>query len=305
MAKNTLAIVIPAYKASFLQAALESIAKQTCMKFTLYIGDDCSPYDLKSIVELYKERIDLVYHRFDFNLGGKDLVAQWTRCVDMTQGEPYIWLFSDDDIMEDNCVDAFYTTLKLSGNKDLFHFNVKVIDDEGKVTRVPAAYPNKLDNLSFYAGKIRGKYMSLVVENIFSRSVYEKYGGFQKFDLAWGSDTATWIKFSEDDCFENILGAYVFWRSGTQNISPDLSAPIAMRKLFAIVDCYNWIFKYFKLKGKNCWLENIRGFISRAILFGKYVDRQKLFECVKKFCKGHECVLLFYPMLIFIKMRVK
>ena len=41
--QNNLAIVIPAYKSTFLPAALDSIAAQTCQDFTLYIGDDCSP----------------------------------------------------------------------------------------------------------------------------------------------------------------------------------------------------------------------------------------------------------------------
>ena len=96
---NQLSIVIPAYKATFLPAALDSIAAQTCQNFTLYIGDDNSPHNLENIVNRYKDEINLVYHRFDANLGGNDLVAQWERCISLTQGEPYIWLFSDDDVM--------------------------------------------------------------------------------------------------------------------------------------------------------------------------------------------------------------
>ena len=98
--QNNLAIVIPAYKSTFLAAALDSIAAQTSLDFTLYIGDDCSPNHLGAIVDRYRDRINLVYHRFDTNLGGKDLVAQWERCIDMSQGEEWIWLFSDDDVME-------------------------------------------------------------------------------------------------------------------------------------------------------------------------------------------------------------
>ena len=48
--QNNLAIVIPAYKATFLAAALDSIAAQTCRDFTLYIGDDCSPNNLGDIL---------------------------------------------------------------------------------------------------------------------------------------------------------------------------------------------------------------------------------------------------------------
>ena len=39
---SNLAIVIPAYKSTFLPVALDSIVAQTCKDFTLYIGGDCS-----------------------------------------------------------------------------------------------------------------------------------------------------------------------------------------------------------------------------------------------------------------------
>ena len=84
MKGNRLAIVIPTYKATFLPAALDSIAAQTCKDFTLYVGDDCSPEPIGDIVEQYRDKIDLVYQRFDTNLGGKDLVAQWERCIAMS-----------------------------------------------------------------------------------------------------------------------------------------------------------------------------------------------------------------------------
>lgn len=94
------AIVIPAYKGTFFKQTIESIVNQTCKDFTLYVGDDCSSYPMEMLISQYKDKIDIVYKRFDHNLGGQDLFAQWHCCIDMTKGEPYIWLFSDDDIMQ-------------------------------------------------------------------------------------------------------------------------------------------------------------------------------------------------------------
>ena len=122
---HRLAIIIPAYKATFLTAALDSIAAQTCKDFTLYVGDDCSPDPIDKIVEQYRDKIDLVYQRFETNLGGKDLVAQWERCIAMSHDEPYIWLFSDDDVMEPNCVELLLRTIdETKGAYDLYHFDV-------------------------------------------------------------------------------------------------------------------------------------------------------------------------------------
>lgn len=305
MRKNKqLAIIIPAYKNTFLKETLDSISHQSCKDFTLYIGDDCSPYELYSIIEPYKTKLNIVYKRFDTNLGGTDLVAQWERCISMSHDEPYIWLFSDDDIMGKYCVENFYHTIKKnSKNKHLFHFDIKVINDDNSIISAPTAYPNELNSFSYYKGKMSGKYMSLVVENIFSRYIYNKYGKFQNFDMAWGSDTATWIKFSKDVGFTNIHGEYVYWRSGSYNISPDMSAPIANRKMTALVNFFNWTFEYFSNNNINCIKVNIRAFISRAAMYSPFISKNILKKCIKNFCKGHKCKVLYFPILLAIKIK--
>ena len=60
---KTLAIIIPAYKGRFLGEALESLARQSCRDFTVYVGDDCSPEDIGETVSKYAGRIDIVYRR--------------------------------------------------------------------------------------------------------------------------------------------------------------------------------------------------------------------------------------------------
>ena len=76
-----LAIIIPAYKGRFLGAALDSLARQSCMDFTVYVGDDCSPEDIGEIVSKYAGSIDIVYRKFEDNLGGTDLSAHWERAM--------------------------------------------------------------------------------------------------------------------------------------------------------------------------------------------------------------------------------
>ena len=51
--KDTLAIIIPAYKPDYLEETLESLTKQTNKDFKIYIGDDASPFYLENIVELF------------------------------------------------------------------------------------------------------------------------------------------------------------------------------------------------------------------------------------------------------------
>ena len=248
-----LAIVIPAYKVTFLSAALDSIAAQTCQDFTLYIGDDCSPYDLESIVNAYIDKIHLIYKRFDTNIGGKDLVAQWERCIAMAQGEPYLWLFSDDDVMEPRCVEEFLSLPEEIRNNYIVHFNIHQIDEKGSVKKTPLLYPQTLTAKDYLDKKLFKPYLiSYVVEFVFPRWLYEKTGGFQNYDMAWGSDFVTWMKFA-DACkgIYTIDGdqAKVRWRSSNENISPNKSHPVFMRKMMAQIEYTSDIISFLKKHG--------------------------------------------------------
>lgn len=63
--EEKIAIVIPAYKCRFLRQTLDSIVVQTCRSFTVYIGDDASPQNLKEIVSDYADKMNIVYRRFE------------------------------------------------------------------------------------------------------------------------------------------------------------------------------------------------------------------------------------------------
>ncbi|MDE6327403.1 MAG: glycosyltransferase [Duncaniella sp.] len=236
---GSLAIVIPAYKATYFRETLESIAAQTDKRFTLYIGDDCSPHDLKSIVDEYSERINIVYHRFEENLGGRDLVAHWERCVALTQDEEYIWLFSDDDVISSSCVSDFYKKIDNDDSRDVYRFNVNVIDNHGNKLRT-ISYPETISSRQLYVDKIKGRLECFVVEYIFKRSVYKNNRGFVKFDLAWGSDLATWVKFGEHTGIVTIDSPGISWRSSGINISTDYNPATLTRKVAALVDCLKW-----------------------------------------------------------------
>lgn len=238
---HSLAIVIPAYKSTYLRETLESVANQTDRRFTLYVGDDCSPYNIKSIVDEYKNRIEIVYKRFSENLGGRDLVAQWERCIDMTKGEPYIWLFSDDDIMDKRCVEAFNCLETDVKDNSLCHYNIKMIDDIGgcQIKELPL-FPVRMSVGEYLEAKLRGEVVSFVVEFIFPRKLYNKVGGFQSFDLAWGSDFMTWLKMAA--VAKNgivTIGAkenFVKWRKSNENISPNNTHNMILRKIRSLID---------------------------------------------------------------------
>lgn len=117
---SRLAIVIPAYKSRFLQATLDSIAKQSCKDFVVYIGDDNSPQNLEEIVGRYRNEFPLVYHRFEENMGRNDLPGHWERCIGLSRNEPLIWLFSDDDLMPADGVERILQAAAVHGDTRVF-----------------------------------------------------------------------------------------------------------------------------------------------------------------------------------------
>lgn len=236
-----LAIIIPAYKNDFISETLKSLSKQTNKNFTVYIGIDASPYEFESIIAEYSTDIDIVTKRFDINLGGKDLVAQWKRCIEMSVSEPWIWLFSDDDVMGEYCVEYFYKAIEKYPSFDLYHFDVKIIDESDVVVKNPTKYPPLLNAKSFYKLKMRGRVESFVVEYVFSRAIYEKTNGFISFPMAWGSDTATWVSMSSLNGIKTISGDYVYWRRSNKNITPDKNVSVVQKKLLADVAMINWV----------------------------------------------------------------
>ena len=284
---NRLAIIIPAYKATFLPAALDSIATQTCKDFILYVGDDCSPEPIGDIVEQYRDKIELVYQRFDSNLGGKDLVAQWERCIAMSQDEPYIWLFSDDDVMEPNCVEHLFKAIDATqGFYDLYHFDVKEINEEGTVTRTLPEYPQVLSAYDYYKGKNTGHYRSYVVENVFSRRIYEQSCGFKNFDLAWGSDVATWCIFCSSKGMCKISDAHVRWRRSSQNITPNNTKEIAERKIMAVCHFLSWAVSYFRNE-KDILLHNRKRFIKHISKLKPFISTDCFQKALNTFLETH------------------
>lgn len=277
---SELAIVIPAYKGDFLAKTLESLALQTCKDFHVYIGDDCSPYNLYDIVKPYSERITLSYERFDSNLGGKDLVGQWKRCIEMSREEDWICLFSDDDMMESKCVEMFYKEVAKDEQYDIYHFNVDIIDSNDNRLTCSRSFPSTISSEAFYKGKASGHLDSFVVEYFFSRKIYSEVGGFQFFDLAWGSDIATWVKMGHRKGIKTISGAKVLWRCSDKNITPKLDQEIVFRKFGIEVDFLSWINSFFNTKGMH-WF-NRYAFFRSLFHYSNILNRANATRVSKK-----------------------
>ncbi|WP_052731197.1 glycosyltransferase [Spirosoma radiotolerans] len=273
-----LAIIIPAYKESFLRETLYSISNQTVKLFTVYIGNDASPYNLDKIVNEFSGIIDIKYKVFEVNFGLNDLVAHWNRCIDMSENEPWIWFFSDDDIMESNCVELFYKNKNDFSFDNLFHFNVQIIDENSKKIYNCTKYPRHISTSDFFKMRMNREIESFVVEYIFRRQVFIKLGKFDYFDLAWSADDAAWIKLSNVSGIRSIEGARVKWRLSKINISSfQDNNDIIIRKLTANIKYLNWVELYFTRNSIKDYTTKIKKFkwVFRIVLKSKLIEFSK------------------------------
>ena len=237
---EAIAIVIPAFKALYLRDALLSLAQQTDQRFCVYIGDDASPENLENICHEFSTQINLVYHRFEANIGATSLVAQWNRCVRLCR-EPWVWLFSDDDVADENCVEEFYQTLEEThGQYHVYHFDVTTLDRHGNKYRELETYADTLTPLQFINQRLQYQISSYAVEYIFSREAFERENGFVVFPAAWCSDDASWAAFSGMKSIKTISRAKVHWRQSGMNIS-SADSPYKKEKIIAAVQYLEWV----------------------------------------------------------------
>lgn len=246
---SKLAIIIPAYKAEYLDDCLRSIATQTNKNFNVYIGNDYSPYNIESIVVKYKDTIDIEYKKFDNNLGDISLIKQWERCIAMIDDEEWIWLFSDDDMMDPDCVESFYNLQNENHDCNVFRFNLQVINSSGNVVRT-TIYPKEESAESFLMNRFSLKYDSAISNYIFSREAYDKFG-FKEFPLAWCSDDASVVNLSEGKSIITIPESNVQWRISDSNISSLSSDAVQRQKIFARLEYLRWLYSTKKFSCLN------------------------------------------------------
>ena len=241
LSQHQLAIVIPAFKPDFLARALECLVRQTDQRFNIYVCDDASPADIQSIARLSLGDRHYIYKRFENNLGGVSLARHWDRCVAGTT-EPWVWLFSDDDLMDDNCVEVFNKFLEAEPElADIVRFDGWMVDEHDKIIE-PLAFDSDRETwLEFAYGYLMNWRRSIMQRFIFRRSAYDRAGGFLDLPLCWATDDAAVIMFGQRKTICRIPGARVFWRKSGQNITPDRSFKKRKQKLQAICMFLQWL----------------------------------------------------------------
>jgi glycosyltransferase involved in cell wall biosynthesis len=241
VANQKLAVIIPAFKSDFLARTLESLVRQTDQRFNIYVCDDASPADIHSITRSVLGERPHTYTRFENNLGGASIARHWDRCVALVR-EPWIWLFSDDDLMDAGCVEAFHRFLETEGEvTDLLRFDGWIVDEHDRIIE---AFPLNFDGeswLEFAYGRLMGWRSSFMQQLVFRRRALEEAGGFLDLPLGWSTDDAAIIAMGRRRPLRRVPGARIYWRRSRKNLAPDRSLKVRKNKLRAICLFLRWL----------------------------------------------------------------
>ncbi|MDI9308977.1 MAG: glycosyltransferase [Limnohabitans sp.] len=215
-----LAIVIPFYKISFIEETFQSLANQTNKNFKVYIGDDASPEDVSVILAKYRGFFDFNYFRFSENLGGKSLVQQWERCIELVKDEKWLMILGDDDVLDENCVELFYNNLSEieEGNINVVRYSTVVIDKSRNEISKIHIHPKFELSIDFLMRKFQGGTRSSLSEYIFKLEDLKRIK-FKDIPLAWYSDLLAVLEVSNFSTIFTINDAKVYFRWSGENIT--------------------------------------------------------------------------------------
>jgi Glycosyl transferase family 2 len=262
-----LAVIIPAYKPDFLARALTCLARQTDQRFAIYICDDASPADIQGISRSVLGSRPFVFKRFEKNLGGVSLPRHWDRCV-AESTEPWFWLFSDDDLMDDGCTAAFHKLFEVEKvSSDLLRFNGWLVDEGDRVMGPNGFEPERELWLEYAYGHLMGWRRVFLQQLVFRRSAFERTGGFVDLPLGFAADDAAVIGLTRRQPARIISGAKVYWRSSRKNLTLDRSVGKRAEKLRAVVLFLQWLQEQLRAPREHLFENDQAAFLQAMDLY--------------------------------------
>ena len=213
----TFSITIPAYKARFLDEAIKSVIAQTYQDWQLVIVDDCSPEDLKGIVEPYLADSRVEYYRNEKNCGAVDVVDNWNICLSHCTGD-YVICMGDDDRLLPCCLAELSKTIDKYPELNVYHLQTEIIDESGKVIETLEERPEQEDVLSLMTKRWEGR-KQYIGDFCYSRKHLNAFGGYFPLPYAWGSDDITLFRAALPSGIANVSRTGFQYRENQYSIS--------------------------------------------------------------------------------------
>lgn len=228
-------ILIPAYKTTFLHECLRSIIGQSYPAYEIIVVDDCSPNDIKAVVdEMASDKIK--YLRNERNCGAVDVVDNWNRCLDYATGNFCICI-GDDDEFPANALEEYAKKIAKYPAVDVFHAKTVLIDEKGEKKFIVNTRAEYESCIAFIRHRIDGD-LQFVGDFCYRTEKLKAKGGFVKFPLAWGSDDVTAYMMAKEGGVVNLEAPSFYYRVNEFSISSTGNLEI---KIKAIEQQRKWL----------------------------------------------------------------
>ena len=202
-----LAVIIPVYNnGDLLEKALTSLTIQTNKKFLTIVVDDCSTEDLSFIINKFKDKLFLSYHKLKENKGpggarqyGLNLLYEQNKKTDAKF--EYVTFLDSDDLLYPRATEMLYKEA-IKQDVDILVSNITA-DEKG--TNGYVIFPEQ--NVTWLHGKVyRVDYLK--DNNIyFPERIYNEDSFFNQLAFAWTSNI-----YKLDETF-------YFWRANQNSLT--------------------------------------------------------------------------------------
>lgn len=240
MTTQLVTIAIPAYKAKYLKEAIDSVLIQDYNNFELLIVDDCSPYNLKKIVDKYEDS-RIKYFRNEKNLGSESIVLNWNKCLDYAQGDFFI-LLCDDDILEPTFISEMLVLTGKYPYCNTFHARNYNLYPDGKLIESPV-WPEHETHEEFLCNRLAKKRHHTITEFLY-RTPALKAHKYVVFPSGFFSDNASIIQMSQEGGIVSSNKCLATFRYSEEHITSNVSPKNCWDKYQAAIQYWKWIYRY-------------------------------------------------------------
>ena len=236
---------LAAWKTAFLKEMIESILNQSYTDFRLVISDDCSPEDVKGVVNLFNDK-RISYIRNQKNIGGYHLVDHWNLQLQRDANSDYVIMASDDDVYhKDFLKNIDELTIKYP-QVDMLRARCKNTDAEGVVNFVDDPSDELQDELHFAADLYNGRHIRSFANFVFKTKTLRERGGIINFPYAWYSDAVTTLMMAQNGVAHTLQPLFSY-RGSTLAISGTKANKSVIRsKMEATLMNYTWTSHYIE-----------------------------------------------------------
>ena len=249
-------VIIPAYNCrATLGRTLSSLVAQTDPNFEVIIVDDCSTEDIKSIVDDYTNKLNIIYIRNEQNLG-----CGMSRQVGIDNAtQKFITFLDSDDMFMPYTIETFNSIIEANPDTEYLHsyFYEQIVIDNN-----PAIYLWK-DNYTACHGKL------------YNVELIKKYGIRNSPLVKWADDSFFNSMCSELMNMSIINVPTVLWTNNKNSIMrrQDVERDASVKEDFLNAMLLSAEF-VLKQKGHIDHLQNtIEGIIKRMSLDEKETEK--------------------------------